>query len=279
MAGEVTPGIYPGIPAEQYHSGPGTSRSQLELVRQSPAVYWDRVLNPDKPEEKETDAMRFGSLFHSATLEPDTLADFYRVAPQVDRRTKDGKAAWADFERECEENGLTVVSQDDLDMARAMATAVRNHPRASRMLAGGAPEQTIYWTDSETGLLCRARPDYLGEQAQLCIPDLKSTNSAHPSAFARSVVNFGYHRQEAFYAGGVEAVTGDALPMVFLAVEKARPFQVALYTLPEDFVEKGRQQIRAALRRLADCKKKDEWPGYPEVITELTMPGWAYMED
>lgn len=70
----TTPGIYPDIPAEDYHgteicAGPSISASGLKQVLDCPAKYWwTSPLNPDRPVEKRTKALNLGSAAHDLLL-------------------------------------------------------------------------------------------------------------------------------------------------------------------------------------------------------------------
>jgi exodeoxyribonuclease VIII len=77
----------------EYHSLPSISKSGLDLIHRAPALYRYRRANPTP----QTPAMRWGTLVHTAILEPETMADTYVTAPAVDRRTKEGKAAYEAF--------------------------------------------------------------------------------------------------------------------------------------------------------------------------------------
>ncbi|MCC7277471.1 MAG: PD-(D/E)XK nuclease-like domain-containing protein, partial [Chromatiaceae bacterium] len=63
-----------------------------------------------------------------------------------------------------------------------------------------------------------------------------------------------------------------------LAVEKAPPFAVGVYRLPDAALELGRRRWAEACRTYAACVESGRWPGYSETITELTLPGWALSE-
>ena len=81
------------MPAEQYHSHPAVGHSGLVRIMRSPAHYKDVLTDPPDP----TPAMRLGTAFHTALLEPDRFGQTFVVAPKFDRRTKEGKAqaeAW-----------------------------------------------------------------------------------------------------------------------------------------------------------------------------------------
>ena len=84
------------ITNEEYHADPAVSASHLHMVAKSPYHYWSRYLNPDRQPVKPTAAMLFGTLVHTAVLEPDELRNRYDLAP--DRRIKAGKELAADME-------------------------------------------------------------------------------------------------------------------------------------------------------------------------------------
>lgn len=73
----MRPGIYRGIPNEAYHTGPGISKSGLDLVHRSPAHY-EAVKNMPRDEVREsTPAQAFGTAFHAIVLEPELFAKTY----------------------------------------------------------------------------------------------------------------------------------------------------------------------------------------------------------
>ena len=120
----MEPGVYGGIGNEEYHKGPGLSSSDLKLLARSPLHYKTAKAIPPK----ETDAMRLGTAVHCAVLEPDRFEKEYAAAPEaIDRRTKAGKAHWAELEA----TGKVVLSGEDAQMVRGMADSVRRHPTAT----------------------------------------------------------------------------------------------------------------------------------------------------
>ena len=106
------------ITNEEYHADPAVSKSHLDQIARSGYHYWARYLNPDRQPVKPTAAMLFGTLVHTAVLEPDELRNRYDLAP--DRRTKAGKALAA----EMESKGITPVSAADMEAALTMAAGV-----------------------------------------------------------------------------------------------------------------------------------------------------------
>lgn len=266
-------GIYAGISNDAYHSGPGISKSGLDVVARSPLHYWAKYLDPNRVAKPPTPAMRLGTAIHTAVLEPGEFAKRHHVAPVVDRRTKDGKAMWAEAEDAAAAAGAELIANDDALVCMRIAEQVRSHPTARKVFAQGQAEMSCYWTDEETGLLCKCRPDWLGLPL---VVDLKSTEDASPEGFMKSAWNWRYWVQAAWYVDGIEQATGqrpDAF--VFAAFEKEPPHAAAFYFADEAMLDMGRQEYRKLLRVLADCKAADKWPGYTTDVVPLGLPAWA----
>lgn len=249
----------------EYLKAPGISRSGIVAALQSGAHYKAHI----EEEAPPTAAMVLGSAVHCAVLEPPQFAKRYVVAPEMDRRTKAYKAWKAD-----QDERLTILSAPDGKLVEKITATVKNHPVASRLLDEGIPEQSYFWEDSATGLPCKVRPDWVRE-TDLVLIDLKTCLDGSFGGFQRAVTNLKYHIQAAYYLDGVKAVTGNQYSWVFLAVEKAPPFAVALYTLDKQALDVGRELYRMGLRTIAECQKTGVWTGYPEEVQELFLPPWA----
>ena len=266
-----SPSIAPKMTNEAYHSLKHLiSKSGLDQVAKSPAHYkW--FLENEKP---DTAALRFGYAFHTFLLEPNEFDARVAIAPECDKRTKDGKAIWLEF---AEHNtDKTIISAEDHSTMLAMARAIKAHPAASLILnSTGKTEASLFWTDKDTGASCRARPDWM--RADHLLVDLKTTACAKPEDFMRSAFQYRYHVQAAFYCDAYEAVTGTpAQGFVFIAVEKEPPYGVTVFVADSEFMRKGREEYKRNLRAYADCQQADLWPCYPDTIVPLSLPKWAF---
>lgn len=183
---------------------------------------------------------------------------------------------WSDAQAEWLKNNgdRIVLTAEQWDQLQGMRASVVAHPAANRLLTAvpGKAEVSFYWNDASTGELCRIRPDWLRDDD--VIVDLKTCEDASPDGFAKSVANWRYDVQDAFYCDGFRAVTGRKARFVFIAVEKKPPYAVAVYTLDAESKELGRAQYRADLDKYAECIANDNWPGYGDAIQKLNMPGW-----
>lgn len=272
---EVKPGIYQLTNAE-YHAGPGISKSGLSwIIDATPLHLWERKFNPEHEEKPATDAHVFGSVLHKLVLEPQDFAKEFLVTPTIDKRTKEGKAQYAELMLHVEKEKLTLVEQETLDEATKASKAVLAHPNAVKLLANGKPEQSVYWIDPDTGVLCKCRPDYWRTDVRV-LSDLKSTVDGSQSEFQRAIYNFNYHVQAAFYLDGVSIVTGERYEdFVFFCAEKQPPYAVSNYRISERAIAKGRELYKKALATYARCLETNTWPGYPLEIQPIDLPPWA----
>lgn len=261
-------GIYPTLDNDAYHSGPGISKSGLwTIYTKSPAHYRSAP-------RKVTNAFDIGQAAHIAILEPETYEARVIRGPDDRRGNK-----WTDASAYAASIGKLLLTSSDYDKGLLMRDAVHADVRIHAIITGGTAqiEHSGFWTDPVTGVLCKCRPDLYRPDLGIML-DLKSTISAHPDDFAKSVINYGYHAQEAWYSNGYRA-NGQALEgFVFLAIEKADPFVCALYELPPSIIADGDAICRKALDHYAECLRTDTWPGYSGEITELSFKRWAYSE-
>ena len=111
---------------------------------------------------------------------------------------------------------------------------------------------------------------------EMCIRD-RTCVDASSGGFSRSIANFGYEIQAAFYVDGIRAVTGMELPFLFVAVEKEAPHAVAVYRADPEVIEVGRKKYRAALQLLKWCQESGSWPAYQPggEIELISLPRWA----
>lgn len=259
----------PGIDIEDYHAGPGISKSQLDQVAKSPA-HWKASL---EIERKETPALRIGRLFHNVVLEPDSIN--LAVAPKVDRRTKVGKATWEAFLAQHKDS--QVVTEDEHALIMGMRDSVMLHPIAKALFElEGMFEHSVYWQNEESGLLCKCRPDWWIPEKQIIV-DLKTTLDARPWAFARDSAKYRYHVQNAFYDEGVGSVALSQ-GFIFVVVEKDPPYAVAVYQLDDQAIMAGQIMYQEELNVLADCQSTGTYPAYSDRIEVLSLPKYTIQE-
>ncbi|TWU12876.1 Exodeoxyribonuclease 8 [Symmachiella macrocystis] len=293
--GRPKPGIYSDVDFPEYRSWDCVNNSTLGECRRS-AMHYKAALSKVR---KETDALRFGTLAHHGRLEPMVVAEKYIVMPDLTggitkadgktppdkpKSTKAYKERVAEFERVNE--GKIIVPQDEFDKMLSLVTALTHDELAAKWLqAEGPAELSIVWDDPLTGLRCKGRVDKIpklkivldGVEFHMFV-DLKSTRDASYHGFRKSILNFGYARAGAFYADGLQALTGVPWVEGIVAVESESPFGVASAPLGLRSMEAGRREYQQALQLIAAGREHGHWPGYenPEV---WEMPDFALGDD
>jgi hypothetical protein len=189
-------------------------------------------------------------------------------------RKDDDKAEVARLRAE----GYVPLRPSDYAAGLAMAAAVRRHPIAAKLLTGGEPERTLIWRDPATGVLCRAKTDWLRPDG---IVDLKTTESAAPDALSKAAHNYGYAVQAPFYLRGFRDRFPGVVPFFnHIAVEKTAPYLVHVNQLTGRALAWGDRQVSQALEIYRDCTAAGEWPGYPtDEITDIDLPAWVRTEE
>lgn len=191
---------------------------------------------------------------------------------------------WSDVLEEWQRNNSErkVLSPEAFEQIFAMRDAVMNHQAAFAIL----------------------------HHVKDIIGDLKTTEDASPEGFAKSIANWRYDVQHAYYIDGTrlaleqgkctppqegkaelsvywtDPVTGvlcrcrpdfwRGYPkhFAFIAVEKKPPYAVGVYVLDSEGVEIGRAQYQHDLRVYAECVRSGVWPGYGDKIQTISLPAW-----
>lgn len=237
------------------------------LYSQTPAHLRARMNEP-----MDSDALRFGRALHTAVLQPELYADSWAVAPKVDKRTTAGKETWAKFEAECASKGKGMLSEAEGNMVQGMLRSLED-TTVSNVL-NMAPMREVVLTGAIGGVECKCRIDACSPDGLLV--DLKTTISAAPRAFTRSIVDFGYLLQLAFYRTLMQQNGIGYGATVLVAVEKQAPFAAALYALRDDDIARMMLVLPELAQRYQRCLDDEHWPSYPSTVQVLEMPEWAF---
>lgn len=264
-----------GIQRAEYNGIEAVNHSVLKMFRRSPAHALAAMRG--KPREP-TDKMKLGTAAHCRVLTPDLYESTVFVAPECDRRTKDGKATWAAFV-ESVPPGATVITSEQSELVSRIAQAIHAHPLAARLCVDlpGDPEVGLMWPDAGSGVWCKGIADRIVSiSGGAGIIDIKTTQHAGPVPFGRQAANESYHTQLAFYRRGVAALrNGEQAVCLIVAVENEEPHGVAVYDLSAEQLDAADKLIDGWLAQYAALKDRTEWPSYPQEVTSLRLPPWA----
>ena len=261
------------------------SASMLKVLLKSPLEYFRRFVARDLPQE-ETPAMRFGSMFHTAVLEPDLFGDCYVTMPafELDAGNVTAKGERSDskatsyYKAKVKEFaaanvGKTFVSQDEINLVTRMSRAAWNHNELRQLLTGeGEAETPIYW---EYRIKKRCKPDLVLHNYQVIL-DLKTCDEANPAAFAAKCAKLGYFIQASWYREALLETRGVDYRFVFAAISKAEPHEVGLYELTTDDMEWSDEKTNWLVDQLIARRESQDWfSPWQRGINTLSLPKWV----
>ncbi len=270
------------VKPEDYHGD--KQRISSTAVRQmyaSPKGFLHKWLNT--VEEDDADHFRIGRAAHMMLLEPDKFRKLNIVMPEFTGLTQDGKVSAQSKEAKNKRDkwiseqafGALIVSAAEMDMLVGMIEAVLEHDTARGMLSKGVAECSILWVDQDTGVACRARPDFIvtEDNGDVQLVDFKTARSVAPGLFAYAIADHGYHVQMAFYHDAYMAATGKQPQSIsFITVEKEAPYEVAVHVMDDDMYAEGQRQYKHALKLYKKCRETNKWPGIQQNAQMISLP-------
>lgn len=270
------------MPAEVYHADPCSTPSLSQsmartLLTSSPLHAYRAHPKLGGVSRKATKSMDNGTVIHDLLLNGGTLEGIV-VLPYDDYRKKDAQA-----DRDAViASGRIPVKQADYDELVGAAGYIATRLASMDITFPGQTEGVLTWderADCGTIVRCRARIDHwLAPQ----IDDLKTTQSAHPKAIVRSMIDHGYDIQAAAYLSGIEKkfpeLAGRAA-FRFLFVETVEPFLVTPVVPSGSMLALGRSKWRRAINLWAKCLNTNTWPGYVEGTYTAYATNWALQDE
>jgi exodeoxyribonuclease VIII len=248
------------------------SFSELKLFNRCPAVYKHEILDGNKRES--TSQQLLGTLIHLAVLEPKEFEKKVKpLSPEVDFRKKEYKALKEQIKLD-ERDGVYHVKASEYKNFLKIQNKLLNHPLVGDFIKHCDMEKSVVWIDEMTGVQCKGRIDGVSVEKRIAI-DLKTTKDAQ--SFLKTVIDYKYHVQAAFYMDAIKTVTGVEPSFYWIAVETSAPHLHCVYQPSRQMLDIGREEYRHWLARYKKCFEQDVWPGLSEFAVELNLPDW-YVE-
>ena len=259
-----------------YYANKALSHSKLSCLAQNPMEFKMRYVDdPPTLPPKESDAFAMGHAVHCLALEPESFSDRFFVLPKIDRRTKEGKAAYAEIQEASKSK--TLLDGDDYADAIACVQALNNHAEFATIMAQPKRVEVPFEFDL-FGHRFKAKPDCIIDSMKLIV-DIKTTDDASPHRWQWSAVDYGYHRQAWIYQEALMRSTDAAYRFVFAVVEKPKPSTrgipptVALYELDPFTVEMGEQDVYTLVQDYEHRQHIGWWQQYySNGIVPLRLP-------
>lgn len=218
---------------EEYHQNPAISSSGLKVIADRSVEYF---LN--RPEYKETDAMKLGTAIHERLLFPKTFEDLYFVLPKLDLRRKADKEKAEEIKSQNADKISLTMAQSNI--IEGIAKNVDKKEDAKNYLNGNIKELSYY--GKIDGIPVRFRPDCM-DDVEGWISDIKSCQNNKPKKFRHEIYDRKYHVQAYFYClcAGINPNR-----FRFIAVETNPPYLVQVYGMSERMIEDAEIQFNEA---------------------------------
>ncbi|WP_010598954.1 PD-(D/E)XK nuclease-like domain-containing protein [Rickettsiella massiliensis] len=238
--------------------------------KRSPYHYWYKYKNPDYIPESPTPAQILGYALHTTILEPEKFEEQLFVLPKVDKRTKAGAEKWKQLQETMGNRSLLTEAQ--YEELCAMKASFEKNTLAVQLIQNAEIEQSIYWKDLDTDILCKCRPDILHNGL---VVDLKTAQDGSAWSFSKAVHDYGYHIQVAMIREALRVIKQiDIQSFWFIVIEKSSPYVVSTYKLDAAALEKGYEEFKHLLARYQYCLKENDWPAYE--TQEISLPRYAF---
>jgi hypothetical protein len=261
-----------------YHARNGyVSATALIQFMRSVKGYYHKYMSDDYESTSSSKALDFGSAFHTLILEPDSWEDDVAVTPVCKKTSRANKIVWEEFEKE--HRGKLFVSPVDRDAMLIMENALRTDTEASKWLWSYDDtryEVGLLWKDRLTGIGCKCRPDGYIPSCNTIL-NLKTAADPSPEGIVKSMANYRYHNQAAFYMEGLYEMYGEWPRHISIIVGTKAPYEVACVEYSEKSIRLARLQNERALREMMGLENDKEWVGRTaNKLIEVDLPAWAY---
>lgn len=204
------PGIYPDISNEAYHTGPGTSKTDLKFILKSLKTY--RAIKTGEIQKKETVFKDLGKALHEMVLEPELFRKTYCKPLTIEA---------------AERQGIKVL--DDREKIQAMVDDLNNQLRAELAASG-----MIQDTDQLVELI--------GEMNKNRLPKLSTTgNKAELIARIMAEVEQGEEHVDAQTYGELSQMKGPELKAQIEAMNQERDGLISTSGSKSDLLARYRE--------------------------------------
>lgn len=259
-----------GLTESEYRDLPGRTQSEINLFLRSPRLFRDRI-------QEENDAMRMGTLIHSAVLLG--RVDVH-IHPEV--YGPDSKP-WHNGAKECKAWNAAhadkpVLSDAEYMQVRNAAARITATDGVGYLLTGGRAEVAVLT------LFGKGRIDYVIDRGtHLDVVDLKTTRDGRIRAMSKTVLERGYHIQAAWYRRLLRTLDDRPIRFRIIAAELEPVVRAQAWELKPAAIDLGDERLEWALDRMDECEATGVWPDWHRHDMGedgmIDLPEYAYPDE
>lgn len=275
---DIPDGIYQDLSIDDYHANSThESTSTLKPLIKSVAHYkWKK---DDDTIQERKEHFDFGNAAEAFLLEPETFAQCVDIFDDTEKikeilagnpKLKNVRSCKEYKEWKSEEmasyTGKYIIKRQgkqSMNSILNIAKRCKADKIINKLTSNVQSQYSIFWTDKETGLKLKTRPDICRTKVNI-ISDVKTIDDASPQNFNRQCTKLHYPIQAIMHIIGV--LESGLMPSVdkyyWLALEKEPPYAPQLYEFTKEDQDAATVIFRKLLEDLAAAKKFGKYPAY-----------------
>ena len=229
-----------------------------KLFNRSALHVWTAVNDPKSELITPSYAMKQGTAFHWAVLEPERFKSEVVMESALNKNSNAYKE-WA-----AEHDGKLIIKAQDIVNVKKMVEVMQSKASVAGYLSGGWAEKCILWYEDDYNIWCKGRLDWIRDDGQALI-DLKKTQVASRFAFEMAIRRYEYNMQGAHYMRGYSKIMGyRPAEWVWIVSEIEPPNECNVFVADPIEIDSAEATLEYWYERYASCLETGHWPGYAD---------------
>ena len=256
------------LPIDEYHRGnEHLSSTALRKARKSLKLF--KLYQEGYFEDEKKSHFDFGNAFELALLEPDSFDSQIVIYNEDDRPEKDKGITskinqdWKNNLYETSKYVIKRAGRESFETIDQMLRSCYADAVIQKLLKNIEYQYSMFWTDKETGLKLKTRPDICRSKNNVIV-DVKTALDGSPEAFSKAIGNNDLAFQAVMQIDGV--VQSGFMEKVdnyfWLVVEKEPPFSATLYEFQPEDIEWAMDEYRYVLKVVKEALEREHYPSY-----------------
>lgn len=194
--------------------------------------------------------------------------------------------AWKFYFYEKNENKLIIpaIGEDSLEIINILIEQLTSHPVVSQLLTNTKSQESIFWTDENTGLKLKTRPDFYKpstpDRKDAIIIDLKTDRESEVDKQLKKIFNLNYPLQAVLQIEGLiqSKLIGSDFRYFWVVASKSEPYNVEVYKFNIEDYYKFKDAFSFKLDEIKRATDNNSFKNYEvnknKGIIELEIPFW-----
>jgi len=273
-------GIYDNITIEAYHENKThLSATQIKLAKRSlKELDWTRRGLIQQEQKKHFD---FGNSFELALLSPVEFSEKVAILkdsqwvqealkenPNLSKPRASGAYQKAHREFLIGREDMYKIpdtGQESYETIKAMLESCFADKIIQGLIRNTEYQLSLFWTDDETGLKMKTRPDICKRKKNVVI-NVKTVLDGSPKAFSKDLANYEYPLQACVEISGCQAsgLMTSVDNYFWLVVEKLPPFNATIYEFALDDIKASMDELDYLKHKVVKARDENFFPGYSD---------------